>query len=290
MDARECDVAGGTAGEVVIAYVRDQVAAISRYDPRVRHDEPDAVHQMRVATRRARSALQAFGGVIDRHTTRPLCAELKWLAAELGQARDTEVLLARLTADLAAIRPALVVGPVQARITAHFNAELVQARQTALNALDGQRYLRLLDDLHALLADPPLTPLAKRQAGKALAKPVRQGARRLQRALDAVPGAEDRDTAIHEARKATKRARYAAEAAVPALGGTASRQATQAKELQQLLGDHYDSVVRTDSAARPGPDGPGGGGGHLHLRPDAPAPSLPGRHHRERLPRRAAGK
>ncbi len=101
----------------------------------------------------------------------------------------------------------------------------------------------MLDDLHALLADPPLTPLAKRPAGKVLAKPVRQAARRPQRALDAVPGAEDRDTAIHEARKATKRARYAAEAAVPALGRTASRQATQAKELQQLLGDHHDSVV-----------------------------------------------
>ena len=76
-----------------------------------------------------------------------------------------------------------------------------------------------------------------------LAKPVRRAARRLQRALAAVPGAEDRDAAIHEARKATKRARYAAEAAVPALGGTASRQAAQAKELQQLLGDHHDSVV-----------------------------------------------
>jgi len=231
------------AGEVVLAYVRDQVAAITRYDPRVRRDEPDAVHQMRVATRRARSALQAFGGVIDRHTTRPLCAELKWLAAALGHARDTEVLLARLTADLATIPPALVVGPVQARITAHFSAELTQARRAALNALDGQRYLRLLDDLQALLADPPLTPLAKRPAGKVLAKPVRRAARRLQRALDAVPGAEDRDTAMHEARKATKRARYAAEAAVPAPGGTASRQATQAKELQQLLGDHHDSVV-----------------------------------------------
>jgi CHAD domain-containing protein len=231
------------AVEVVLAYVRDQVAAICRYDPRVRRDEPDAVHQMRVATRRARSALQAFGGVIDRDMTRPLCAELKWLAAELGQARDTEVLLARLTAELAAIPAALVVGPVQARITAHFTAELTQARRAALNALDGQRYLRLLDDLHALLADPPLTPLAERQAGKVLAKPVRRAARRLQRALVGVAGAEDRDTAIHEARKVTKRARYAAEAAVPALGSTAKRQATQAKELQQLLGDHHDSVV-----------------------------------------------
>ena len=67
--------------------------------------------------------------------------------------------------------------------------------------------------------------------------------RRLQRALAAVPAAEDRDTAIHEARKAAKRARYAAEAAAPALGAPASRQAAQAKELQELLGDHHDSVV-----------------------------------------------
>ena len=232
-----------SAGQVVLGYMRDQVAAISRYDPLVRRDEPDAVHQMRVATRRARSALQAFGGIIERDVTRPLCAELKWLAAALGAARDGEVMLARLTADLAAIPPVLVVGPVQARITPHFTAELAQAGQTALAALDGQRYLRLLDDLDALLAGPPLTPLAKRKAGKVLAKPVRRAARRLQRALAAVPGAEDRDAAIHEARKATKRARYAAEAAVPALGRTASRQAAQAKELQQLLGDHHDSVV-----------------------------------------------
>jgi CHAD domain-containing protein len=232
-----------SAAEVVLGYVRDQVAAISRYDPLVRRDEPDAVHQMRVATRRARSALQAFGGIIERDATRPLCAELKWLAAALGQARDTEVLLARLTAELAAISPALVTGPVQARITAHFTAELAQARQTALAALGGQRYLRLLKDLDALLADPPLTPLAERQAGKALPGPVRRAARRLQRALAAVPAAGDRDAAIHEARKAAKRARYAAEAAVPALGNVASRQAAQAKELQQLLGDHHDSVV-----------------------------------------------
>ena len=231
------------AAEVVLGYVRDQVAAISRYDPLVRRDEPDAVHQMRVATRRARSALQAFGGIIERDATRPLCAELKWLAAALGAARDGEVLLARLTAELAAIPPALVAGPVQARITGCFTAGLAQAGQTALRALDGQRYLRLLDDLDALLADPPLTPLAERKAGKVLGKPVRRAARRLQRALAAVPAAEDRDAAIHEARKATKRARYAAEAAVPALGSTASRQAARAKELQQLLGDHHDSVV-----------------------------------------------
>ena len=98
------------AGDVMLAYIRTQVQAIARYDPLVRRDAPDAVHQMRVATRRARSALQAFGQIIDREATRSLGEELKWLAAELGHARDSEVMLERLTADLAAIPPALVVG------------------------------------------------------------------------------------------------------------------------------------------------------------------------------------
>jgi CHAD domain-containing protein len=244
---RKCDrpplTTQSTAGEIVLAYIRDQVTAIARYDPLVRRAEPDAVHQMRVATRRARSALQAFGGVIEREATRPLCAELKWLAAELGHARDAEVLRDRLTSELATIPAALVVGPVEASITAHFSAELAQAGNAVQGALDGQRYRRLLADLDALLADPQLTPLADRMADEALARPVRQTHRRLQRALAAVPGAEDRDAAIHEARKAAKRARHAAEAAAPVIGRKAQRQAGRAKELQQLLGDHHDSVV-----------------------------------------------
>ena len=132
---------------------------------------------------------------------------------------------------------------MEARITAHFAAELAQARQAVAHELDGRRYLRLRVDLGALLADPPLTPSAERRAIKALSTPVRRARRRLDRALAAVPRADDRDTALHQARKAAKRARYAAETAVPALGGTARRQAAQAKELQELLGDHHDSVV-----------------------------------------------
>ncbi len=232
-----------SAAEVVLTYLRDQVAAIARYDPLVRREEPDAVHQMRVATRRARSALQAFGSVVDRETTRPLCEELKWLAATLGQARDAEVMLDLLRISLAAIPPSLVAGPVDARITAHFAAELAQAGKTVVAVLDGRRYRRLLDDLDGLLVQPPLTPLAGRRANKVLPKPVRRAGRRLLRALAAVPEAQERDAALHEARKAAKRARYAAEAAVPALGGAARRQAAGAKELQRVLGDHHDSVV-----------------------------------------------
>ena len=50
-----------TAADVVLAYLREQAEAMERFDPLVRRDEPDSVHQMRVATRRLRSTLQSFG-------------------------------------------------------------------------------------------------------------------------------------------------------------------------------------------------------------------------------------
>ena len=70
------------AGDVVLAYIRTQVLAIARYDPLVRRDAPDAVHQMRVATRRARSALQAFGQIV---------LDLMASAADLARSTDYAV-------------------------------------------------------------------------------------------------------------------------------------------------------------------------------------------------------
>ncbi len=87
------------------------------------------------------------------------------------------MLLARFTAELAAIPPELVIGPVETRITGYFTTELARAGKAALEALDGRRYLHLLNDLDLLIANPPLTPLAERKAGKVLAKPVRRAAR-----------------------------------------------------------------------------------------------------------------
>ena len=75
-----------------MAYLREQAETIVRGDLSVRQDAPDAVHQMRVAIRRMRSALQAYGRVIDRSVTRELTTELRWLAGVLGDARDLEVL------------------------------------------------------------------------------------------------------------------------------------------------------------------------------------------------------
>ncbi|MEU2229689.1 CYTH and CHAD domain-containing protein [Streptomyces vietnamensis] len=236
----------GTAGAAVLAYVREQAEAIVALDPAVRRDLPDAVHQLRVACRRMRSAFKTYRKVLDRQVTDPVGEELKWLAGELGVARDQEVLDARLHARVADLPPALVLGPVEARLRRRDAALTRNARHQALAALDSARYLTLLDTIDALLADPPLRKAARRDARPVLARAVRKDharlGRRIEHALSLGPGHE-RDLALHEARKAAKRARYAADAARPALGKPAKRLSKRIKAVQSLLGEHQDSVV-----------------------------------------------
>ncbi|KOX27894.1 MULTISPECIES: CYTH and CHAD domain-containing protein [unclassified Streptomyces] len=236
----------GTAGAAVLAYVREQAEAIVALDPAVRRDLPDAVHQLRVACRRLRSALKTYRSVLDRDATDPLGDELKWLAGELGVARDQEVLAARLRARLDDVPRSLRLGPVKARLRIWDTARTRDARRRAVAALDSDRHLALLDRLDALLADPPLRKAAARDAAKVLHRAVRKDharlAARVDHALSLAPGHE-RDLALHEARKAAKRARYAADAARPTLGKPAKKLSKRVKEVQSLLGEHQDGVV-----------------------------------------------
>ncbi|MFE7412201.1 CYTH and CHAD domain-containing protein [Streptomyces laurentii] len=235
-----------TAGTAVLAYVRRQADALVRLDPAVRRDLPDAVHRMRVACRRLRSTLRTYGKVLDRTVTDPLGAELRWLAGELGAARDLEVLDERLLAALDALPRDLVTGPAHRRLKAWAATHGAGSRRRALDALDSPRHLALLTRIDALLTDPPLLPAAHRDAREVLREAVlrdhRRLAHRVEHALALTPGPE-RDHALHDARKAAKRARYAAEAAAPVLGKPARRLVRRMKRLQDCLGDHQDSVV-----------------------------------------------
>ncbi len=235
-----------SAGDVALAYLREQVTALKRHDPGVRRDEHDAVHQMRVATRRLRSALQTYGKVVDRERTRALTDELKWLAGVLGGARDLEVMRDRFERAVRGLAPELLPGPVSARLTRYFAPQEAAAREAVLTALDGERHAALLDALDALLADPPLTDLAAERAAVVLPKLVRRAHRQLAARADEAIGAEPgdvRDTALHESRKAAKRVRYALEVGAPVLDKRAKRFRKGIKELQTVLGEHQDGVV-----------------------------------------------
>lgn len=236
----------GSAGAVVLEYVREQALQIRAQDPLVRRDAPDAVHQLRVAARRMRSALQAYGKVIDRGATRALTDELKWIGGELSAARDAEVIEERLTELVDGLPGELVMGPVAAHVTRSLARRRSDGQAAAMTALDSDRYLALHDAMDALLDDPPLTPRATRSARRELPRQMGRAWRRLDKRMAAAEALEPgpaRDTALHETRKAGKRLRYAAEIAQPAVGRPAQRLKRRAKAVHKQLGDHQDAVV-----------------------------------------------
>jgi CHAD domain-containing protein len=235
-----------TAADLLLAYAGTQVAAIMSLDPLVRRDAPDSVHQMRVATRRLRSTLKSFDQVLRAEDSERLGNELAWLGGVLSAARDAEVLAGHVQAGLDRLPPELVLGPVQAQVRAHFAPEEAETRAAVLEALDSDRYLALLDGLDTLLTDPPLAPAAGKPAAEVVPAAVRHARRRLRRRLRRAlraPAGPGRDTALHEARKAAKHARYAAEAASAAFGKPAARFAKRVMKVQSVLGDHHDGVV-----------------------------------------------
>lgn len=237
---------GPTAGEIVLRHLAEHLDRLVALDAAVRRDRPDAVHQMRVSARRLRSTLKSFRAVLDTGVTDPPAEELKWLGAELAADRDREVLTERLRQRVAELPEQLVVGPVPARLEIWSVRSAARTREQLAAALDSERYLALLDALDALLADPPLRPDAARPAALvlpgALLRDWRRLADRVQPAMAAPPGRE-RDVGLHEARKAAKRARYSAEVAEPVLGKPAKRFRREMRAIQDLLGEHQDSVV-----------------------------------------------
>ncbi|MFF1747833.1 CYTH and CHAD domain-containing protein, partial [Streptomyces mirabilis] len=225
-DTRAEIVVPGSAAEEVLRYVDGQVHALVDLDPAVRRGLPDSVHRMRVACRRLRSTLRSYRAVLEREVTDPIREELKWLGGELGAERDQEVLMERLGVRIGASPPELVLGPVEARLQVWNVSRTSKARQRTLDALVSPRYLVLLDSLATLTQQPPLRRKAARKPEKVMVKAILkefdQLAGRVAHALELSPGTE-RDTALHQARKAAKKTRYATEPARASLGKPAKR-------------------------------------------------------------------
>jgi CHAD domain-containing protein len=240
-----------SAADVLKAYLKVQVAKLRELEPKVRADEFDSVHQMRVTTRRLRATLRSFGPVIPRPSTSKVAEELKWLGGLLGEARDGEVLPEHLLASLEPVPAELLIGPVQARVRGHYAPRRASAREAVIKALNSVRYAKLLANLDQLAHDPPLGPRAGDPARDVLPasvrKAYRQASRRMRRSRQA-PRGQARDVALHEARKSARRARYAAEAARPASGKPAGKFAKQMKKVQSVIGDHQDTVIARQAA------------------------------------------
>ena len=240
------------AAAVVTVYFAAQLEQILAHDPGVRLEEAEAVHNMRSATRRLRSVLAAYRKLYVAVPVRRLRDELKWLGGMLGGPRDAEVMQARLRAQLEGLPPGDGVDAVRARVEAQTGAAYDAGYRALQEALESERYFRLLDSLEAFRGNPPVRPNAVKPGRRVAAKAVDKAAKRLRRADKAASHARRgtvHERALHQVRKDAKRLRHVAESAALVHGKRARKVAKAAHRQQKILGEFQDAVLARDLLA-----------------------------------------
>ncbi|MGM7669532.1 CYTH and CHAD domain-containing protein [Microbacterium sp. A93] len=254
---------GGPLGvrSVLTATVRAQLAVLKDWDPLVRCDVEDSVHQYRVSCRTLRSLLQTYAPLLDREVTGAVVRDLKTLGRLLSVARDAEVVRDLVAQRIEAL-PGGGGGPVAGLIPGRTVKRLQRSQATTYDAaharqlkrMRGTWYAEVLNRLDALALEVPLhadLPAQDEADAVEAMVPLAAGQVDAVLALAATVGAgQDHETRLelmHEVRKEAKRLRYAVTAVQEAtglgFGAELVERMQTAKGLQAALGEHRDSVM-----------------------------------------------
>ena len=192
----------------------------------------ERVHDMRVATRRLRAALEAFRPCFSSPEFKPALREVKDLADALGARRDPDVALAAIGEIAKRLPPAARAG------IDSFEDEL-RADQLAGNERLEEALTRAAP--FALEPDQGDDVTFAEHAAAMIDKRRRRLRKRGDRAV-ASGKADD----LHDTRIAAKRLRYVYEIAEPCFGTSAKRGAKTARGLQDVLGEIHDCDVMSE--------------------------------------------
>jgi CHAD domain-containing protein len=231
-----------TTGELAFASLRLQFSEMLAHEPGARlGEDPEEVHDMRVATRRMRAGIALFGAALPVRS-RWVRKELGWIARSLGAVRDLDVQIEQLTewtetaegGDRKALEPLVRILDKRWR----------QARRKLIRDLDSRRYDRLVQRGTEMLRHGPLprstaarVPIVS-VAPSLLAKPHR----RVRREGDRI-GASSAPAEFHSLRIRCKRLRYALEFLTPIAPKETKAFVKRLVDVQDVLGEHQDAQV-----------------------------------------------
>jgi CHAD domain-containing protein len=222
--------------EHIGARLRAQINQMLIHDPGTRLGrDSEALHQMRVATRRMRAIFRAVRTFLEPEWTKKIRQEVGWIGSLLGEVRDWDVLLESLRKECSALHSKEKRAFLLIQNT--FQEERSMARGLLLEGLRSDRYLELLNTLEDSLAHLPFQsnhPTMVDLARKAFA--------RLEECVESTQGRFPKEE-LHHTRILVKRARYTVELGEPFLPKQAKRFLQQAKSLQEVLGQHQDALV-----------------------------------------------
>ena len=235
-----------TAGQVAFAVLRKQFGVFRVNEPGTRlGDDIEALHDMRVATRRLRAAMAAFRPFLPQRML-AFRDEFGWIAAALGEVRDLDVQLERMEEWRASFPEdrAHALDAIEEILVSRRNA----ARKRMLAALDSRRYERLLTRFEAALKfGPPRTFVPGRTPILAVAPDlVEKRYRTVRKAGDRIKRGSPPD-AYHLLRIDAKKLRYALEFVGNGIYGKPALEfSARVTAMQDVLGLHQDAYVAMD--------------------------------------------
>ncbi len=233
-----------TALELIVTDIAVHRNTLVAMDPQVRLDAYDAVHQMRVATRKLRSVLTSFPTVLDANRTGLMNGELRLFAQILGAARDSEVQLAIATDQLAGETAS---AKLRAALIDAEEAIHERALATAHSAMSSDRYFALLDSIDDVIASPPGGAHADAPARKIVEHAISNVRKQIRVDQQTLSTLSERSTEwqeqLHTIRKRAKMLRYVAEAAEPLERKEFQTASRAAKKVQTVLGNYNDSRI-----------------------------------------------
>ena len=238
-----------TMGDLAFAVLRRQLAVLREKEPGTRlGEDPEELHDMRVATRRLRAALALFAEVLPIRA-QVFREELGWLGRLLGAVRDLDVQQEGL-AEMATATVGWSAGarphdhdPL-AELTALLERERDAARDAMLSGLDSVRFERLDRGLAAMVQQGPARRSLAARMPAVIAMPdlvvvrheaVAKAARRAKKSGVVAD--------FHRLRIRCKRLRYALEFSAEVYGGRTARFVRQLTALQDELGLMQDAEV-----------------------------------------------
>jgi CHAD domain-containing protein len=205
--------------------------------------DAEYVHDMRVATRRLRTALEVLAEGYPDALIAELADDLRWIGRALGRVRDLDVAIAhveRLAAEATSHeRPALQI------FAQALEVRRAERRLRLVERLDSERFGAFAARARAWAdAGPPAASTVPEGAVPGFAVAPRIVARWVDAMREAHAKAEDTMELadLHALRIAAKKARYALEYFADIEGHGAIRRAKRIATLQDFLGDQRDAV------------------------------------------------
>ncbi len=222
--------------EYIRARLQTQIYQILFHDPGTRLGrDSEALHQMRVATRRIRALFRTIRTFLEPEWTKKVTQEVGWIGALLGEVRDWDVLLESFQKECFHLHSQEERG--FRLIVNTFQDERSLARSRLMEGLRSDRYLDLLNTL-----EDSVTRLPFQSDQPHMADLARKAFAKLEKYVESTQGRFPKQE-LHHTRILVKRARYTIELAEPFLVKRATRFLRQAKTLQGELGEHQDALV-----------------------------------------------